>query len=126
RAIAVDAARDFGKNHGSCPQGFEQVLVWPHRLDLFVDRALEEPRAVPARHEIEAVLLEDRPEGRGVARKLAPELDAVVARELRLRQAGLERVLLAELGQVVVRPGERIDADADHQAPTPCRRRAAS
>jgi hypothetical protein len=51
---------------------------------------------------------------RGVAREFAPELDAFIAGKLRLAQAGLERVLLAELRQVVVRPGQGIDADANH------------
>src|ERR1700741_2410418 len=97
-----------------------------HRLDFVLDRALEQPGAVPARDEIQAVLLEDRPQSLRVARKLAAELDAFVAGELRLREAGFERIVVAEPGQVVVGPGERVDADADHHAPSFCRRRATS
>jgi hypothetical protein len=85
-----------------------------HRLDLVLDRALEQPGAVPPRHEVELVILEDGPQHGGVAREFAAELHAFIAGLLRLVQTSLERIRLAELRQIVVGPGQRIDADAYH------------
>jgi 2-phospho-L-lactate guanylyltransferase (CobY/MobA/RfbA family) len=48
---------------------------------------------------------------RGLARELVAELEALVADLLSLGERDLERRLAAERRQVVVAPGNRIDAD---------------
>jgi hypothetical protein len=96
--------------------------------DLGLHVALQQPRAVPARDEGEAVAVEDRPERRSLPRELVAELDASEAGLPRLGQAGLQRRRRAEFRHVVVRPGERVDPDADGHRHAPCawRRRCVS
>ncbi len=111
RAIVADAAGGLGKDHDLAAKGDEQHEMILDRCDFRLDRALEQPPAVPAGDEGEAVPIEDRAQGLGAARKLVAELDACIAGKARLGETRLERRLAAEFGQIVVGPGDRIDPD---------------
>src|SRR5690242_18890259 len=80
--------------------------------DHLVERELDEPPAIPAGDQGEAVVLENRHELGGAARQLVAELDRGIASLSGLGEACLERRLAAELRQIVVAPGDRVDADA--------------
>src|SRR5258707_13867866 len=56
--------------------------------------------------------IEDRAEDFGLAGKLAAELDAGESRLARLGQADLERNVVAQPADIVVRPADRVDAEA--------------
>jgi hypothetical protein len=60
--------------------------------------------------------IEDGFELCGLAREFVAELHAFKARGLRLGKALLQRNMAAELDHVVIRPADRIGADADHSA----------
>ena len=111
--IAVNAARHLGIHHDLAAGRRQQLHV---RIDGFLfllDRTLQQARAVPARHQCQAVLGQDRTKDIGLAGELVAELDPVVARLLRFGQTGLQRRFAAELRHVVVGPGQRIDADTN-------------
>ena len=55
---------------------------------------------------------EQRPQDGRLARKLIAELDAGEPRLGRLGEAGLERRVAAQFGQIVVAPGDRADPEA--------------
>ena len=123
-AIAVDVARDLGDHHDFAAEREQQLEMRLHRGKLAVHVAFEQPRAVPARDQREAVRGQDGLELGRVARELVTELHPLVARRASFPQTGLEWDLRAEGGHVVVAPGERIDPQPDvHLGPFSSRRR---
>src|SRR4030095_16068651 len=81
-------------------------------LDLVGHRAARKMARIPARDARKAVTREHRAQRIRSARKLVAELEALVADRLALAERRLERRLAAERRQVVVRPRNRVDADA--------------
>ncbi len=116
-AVAMDAARRLGHDHDLAAERGEQLAVRAHGLEFRGRVALEQGTAVPTGNQRKSVRGERCLELRRGARELAAELDALEARGPRFGEAGLERRLAADLGQVVDGPGERVDAEADAHAP---------
>jgi hypothetical protein len=110
---ALDAVLDFPVHHDLRAVVGEELQVRADGLDLFLDRALRKPPRVPARNELEPVRGEHLAQRFGLAREFVAELEALVADALALGQRDLQRRLAAEGRQVVVRPGNRVDADLD-------------
>ena len=113
------AARGVGIDDARSAKIAVEREVREERLELLVDLALEDAAVPPAADQPEVVARKDRPEHRAVARELAAELGAEIARLARLGEADLERRVAAELGHVVVGPGDGIDADPDAHAGLP-------
>src|SRR5262249_25206799 len=67
----------------------------------------------PAGDEVETVTGEDRGQLGGLPRELAAHLGAGKTGDARLAKAYLQRRVAAERWQVVVGPGDRIDAEAN-------------
>ena len=67
--------------------------------------------AVPAGDKGQAVTLEQRCQGLGIARKLAAEFDACITCCCSLGQTGPQTDVTTDAGQVIVTPGDGIDAD---------------
>ena len=112
--IAVRTARLTSANTITLqPQGMQQLEMRPHRRPFRVDVALEQAAAVPAGDEREAVRSQDRAQRRGLRGNLLPSSTPVVAGGARLASGRSRGGLAAERRQVVVAPGERIDADAN-------------
>ena len=66
---------------------------------------------MPAGRQRETKSLQERPERRGVARKLAAEFDALIADIGSVAETGLQRDIGAEVLENVVRPGKGTDAE---------------
>ena len=109
---SVDAARLLGEHHGGGAQRGEELVCACIAAISSLGCAPEELGAVPSRHEVEPVLLENGPELRRAPRELPAELDARVTGLAGLGQAPRGRVVAQRL-QVVVRPADGVDADAN-------------
>src|SRR5262245_53264948 len=82
---------------------------------------------IPAGDEVEAMAGEDRRELRRLPRKLAAHLGAGEAGDVRFAEAYFQRRIAAERGQVVIGPGDRIDAEPNgHVFPRQWRPRSAA
>ena len=128
-AIALDRPAHLGEDEGAAAHGPKQRQMRPHGLDLRVHAAFQQPGAMPAGGQAQAMELQQGAQNLGLARKLPAELHARVARLARLVQAGRERNVAPQLRQVVVRPAHRIDRQLDlpghGPAPQPSIRRCA-
>ena len=76
---------------------------------------------MPAADQDESMLVQDRAQFSGFARELVAELHAGEARGLGLAQTLFERNPAAQLLHVVIRPADRIGADADCHVFSPIR-----
>ena len=113
---AVASPRGVGIDDMFGAEVAQQREMRQDRLELLAHGLLADPAVVPARHQLQPVGGKDRTEKRALARKLAAELRAGVAGLLRLGEADLERRVAAERRIVVVRPGDRVDAELDGHA----------
>jgi hypothetical protein len=66
----------FREDHHAAAHRYEEIEVIGHRRLFFGDGAPAQLRAVPPRDQREAVPIEDRPQHRGLPRKLAAQLDS--------------------------------------------------
>ena len=90
------------------------------RRDLLGGGAPAQLRAVPARDESQAVLLEDRAATRSRSRGNLPPSSMPAKPAIRASgEADLERNVAAQLRHVVVGPGDRVDAEQNGHAKVP-------
>ena len=88
-------------------------------LELLDGRAAEQLDRMPPSDTGHAVWFERRLQRLGLARKLVAEFHADDADLARLGETGLERRRAANLDEVVVRPADRVRADADRHGIIP-------
>ena len=108
----------FGEYHHAAIHAGQQLQVIGNCRDFVGGRSLAKLRAVPARHQLEAVLVENWTKRSDRAWELTAELDAGVARESSLAKAYVEWNVATKLRHVIVGPGDRIDAERDGHADT--------
>ena len=81
-----------------------------HGGDLFVDAALKQAAGVPAGNQLQVVAAQDRPQYACLSGKFIAQFKAGKSRLPPFAQAGLQRRVRAEGRQIVIRLGQRIDA----------------
>ena len=81
----MPAARRVGIHHHLGTKVPQQHKVRQDRVEFLLDAAIERAAIVPARHQPQPVLCQDRPKFGGYARKLAAELGPGVAGQARFR-----------------------------------------
>ena len=112
----VHTARLLGEDDGRAPQRGQKPRVLMHRGDLLLRPVPEEMGAIPARHEVEAVLPENDPQLHGPPWELPTELDPRVSGLARLRQTRVEGRVVAKRFEVIVGPADWVDADSNGHA----------
>jgi hypothetical protein len=100
----------FGENHDLAAAGRQQVEMGLHGPDLFLDRPCAEFGAVPAGDELQTEFPQLRLEGIGLFGKFVAHLGPGETGLAGFAQAGFQGGVAAQLGQVVIAPGNRIGA----------------
>src|SRR5450631_148874 len=113
RGGALNAVGHLAVDHDPGAIVREKIEMRADCTNFVFCRATREPARVPAGNELEPVLRKHFPQCAGLARKLVAELEALIADRLAFAQSDFERGLAAQRRQVVVAPGNRIDADLD-------------
>ena len=112
-AVAMDGVRCLGDDDDVCPGAFGHGDMRFRRLEFLARRALEQFNRIPAADEGQAKLGKLVLQRRSIARQLVALLHADHASLLGLSKASFERRVAADFLQVVVRPTDRIGADAN-------------
>src|SRR5215470_4332335 len=108
---ALNAVGDLAVDHHLRTVVGEKPEVRTHRGDLFFHGTARELSRIPAGDELESVLRQYCAQRGRFARELVAELEALVSDRLAFRERYFERRLAAQPRQVVVAPGDRVDAD---------------
>ncbi len=92
-APRVHRTGDLGEDHDLAAHRLEQAEMCGQRLDLLGRAPFQQPRAVPARNQLQGEAVQDRRQYGRIARELVAEFDTGVAGFARLGETDLERRL---------------------------------